>query len=254
MSGLRRSFSKFLEPADVTTLISTFRVQGYEGLQLKGAQYAQFVDDPQRALDELGTDPGIYSAIITGDSIDDEGRERIRRTVDFAAIVGAERIVFCHGHPNVGVDREMRQTFARILADIAKEATDRGVAFSLHHHYDQPVMRLEDFREFFEGLEPGELGLTVDTAHLAKSGIDDLPAFIDEFGAFVDNVHLKDYAGTAGEGEWRLFGEGDLDLVGVLEGLERADHGGWICVDEESTATLEEGLTRSREWLDANGR
>jgi inosose dehydratase len=253
MSGLRRSFSKFLEPADVTTLISTFRERGYEGLQLKGAQYAHLINDPQRALDELGTDRGIYSAIITGDSIDDEGRQRIRRTIDFAAAVGAERVVFCHGHPHEGVDRELRQQFAATLTEIAKESADRGVAFSLHHHYDQPVMELEDFREFFDGLQPGVLGLTVDTAHLAKSGITDLPGFIDEFGAFVDNLHLKDYAQTeAGEGEWRLFGEGELDLVGVLDALSRAGYDGWICVDEESSATLDEGLGHSQRWLDAH--
>jgi inosose dehydratase len=252
--SLRRSFSKFLEPAEVGTLVASYRAEGYEGLQLKGAQYADYVGEPQRALDELGTDAGTYSAIITGDSIDEDGRARIRRTVDFAAAVGAERVVFCHGHPHEGVDAALRREFAGTLTEIAKEAADSGVAFSLHHHFDQPVMELEDFREFFDGLEPGVLGLTVDTAHLAKSGIADLPAFVAEFGAYVDNLHLKDYAaGPGGTGEWRLFGEGDLDLAGVLDGLDRAGYAGWLCVDEESSASLGEGLRRSREWLDAHG-
>jgi inosose dehydratase len=255
MSGLRRSFSKFLDAAEVPALISKFRDYGYQGLQLKGAQYGHLVAEPRRALDELGSDPGIYSAVITGDSIDTEGRARIRATIDFAAAVGAERVVFCHGHPHEGVDRQLRRQFARSLTEIAKESADRGVAFSLHHHYDQPVMVLEDFREFFDGLQPGVLGLTVDTAHLAKSGIDDLPAFIDEFGGFVDNLHLKDYVSSGvGEGEWRLFGDGDLDLDGVLDGLDRVGYTGWICVDEESSATLDEGLERSRDWLDSHNR
>jgi hypothetical protein len=72
MSGLRRSFSKFLDAAEVPALISKFRDYGYQGLQLKGAQYGHLVAEPRRALDELGTDPGIYSAVITGDSIDTE--------------------------------------------------------------------------------------------------------------------------------------------------------------------------------------
>ena len=252
MSTLRRSFSKFLDPADVATLVSTFRQEGYQGLQLKGAQYTAYLAEPERALEELGSDPGIYSAVITGDSIDDEGRERIRRTIDFAAGVGAERIVFCHGHPHDGVDAAQRREFAQTLTEIARESVDRGVAFSLHHHTDQPVMVLEDFREFFDGLEPGVLGLTVDTAHLARSGIADLPAFIDEFGPFVDNLHLKDY--TRATDEWRLFGEGDLDLTGVLDALDRAGYAGWLCVDEESAASLPEGLSRSRDWLDRHGR
>lgn len=255
MSPLRRAFSKFLEPEEVPELVATYRAAGYQGLQLKGAQYADFVGSPARALEVLGTDPGTYSAVITGDAIDAAGRDRIRSTVAFAAAVGAERVVFCHGHPHEGVDAGLRRDFARTLTDIARESADAGVAFSLHHHTDQPVMELEDFREFFDGLEPGVLGLTVDTAHLARSGIADLPAFIDEFGAFVDNLHLKDYSTPVGrDGEWRLFGEGVLDLEGVLAALDRVGYTGWLCVDEESTATLPEGLRRSAEWLDAHGR
>ncbi|MCJ1704164.1 sugar phosphate isomerase/epimerase [Rathayibacter sp. VKM Ac-2926] len=250
MSVSRLAFSKFLEPAEVPVLVSSFRAEGYEGLQLKGAQYAEYVGDPSRALASLGEDPGIYSALITGDSLDEAGQERIAATIAFAAAVGAERIVFCHGHPHEGVDAAMRRSFASTLTDIASRSRDAGVAFSLHHHTDQPVMELADFREFFDGREPGVLGLTVDTAHLARSGVEDLPGFIDEFGAFVDNLHLKDYSIPVGrDGEWRVAGEGVLDLGGVLKALGRAAYAGWICVDEESEATLEEGLRRSKGWL-----
>ena len=94
-------------------------------------------------------------------------------------------------------------------------------------------MELADFREFFDGLERGVLGQTVDTAHLARSGVEDLPGFIDEFGAFVDNLDLKDYSVPMGrDGEWRVAGEGVLDLGGrgVLAALARAGYDGWICV------------------------
>ena len=250
--SLRRSFSKYLPEAEVPALIAGYRDAGYAGLQLKGYQWAPYVGEPQRALDELGADAGTYSALITGDAIDAEGRERIRSSIAFAAAVGAERIVFCHGHPHEGVDAALRREFARTLTEIASESREAGVAFSLHHHVDQPVMVLEDFREFFDGLEPGVLGLTVDTAHLAKAGIADLPGFIDEFGPHVDNLHLKDYDHATSA--WRLFGQGDLDLNGILDALDRAGYDGWLCVDEESEASLEEGFRASKEWLDANGR
>ncbi|KQQ05895.1 MULTISPECIES: sugar phosphate isomerase/epimerase family protein [unclassified Rathayibacter] len=250
MSVQRLAFSKFLKAEAVPVLIARFREEGYEGLQLKGAQYSSYIDDPSRALAELGDDPGIYSALITGDSLDEAGQERIGRTIAFAAAVGAERIVFCHGHPHDGVDASMRRSFARTLLEIAARSRGAGVAFSLHHHTDQPVMELTDFREFFDGVEPGVLGLTVDTAHLARSGVEDLPGLIDEFGAYVDNVHLKDYSVPVGrDGEWRVAGDGVLDLGGVLDALDRADYSGWICVDEESTASLEDGLRESRGWL-----
>jgi len=94
------------------------------------------------------------------------------------------------------------------------------------------------------------LGLTVDTAHLARSGVEDLPGFIDAFGPFIDNLHLKDYA----DDDWRIVGQGDLDLVGVLDALDRAGYDGWLCIDEESSASLADGFRESREWLDAQGR
>lgn len=102
MSVQRLAFSKYLEASEVPVLLGRFREEGYEGLQLKGAQYSSYIDDPSRALAELGDDPGIYSALITGDSLDEAGQERIGRTIAFAAAVGAERIVFCHGHPHEG--------------------------------------------------------------------------------------------------------------------------------------------------------
>ena len=39
----------------------------------------------------------------------------------------------------------------------------------------------------------------------------------------------------------------------VRREIARAGYEGWLCVDEESSATLDEGFRRSREWLDAHG-
>ncbi len=91
----------------------------------------------------------------------------------------------------------------------------------------------------------------MDTAHLAKSGVDDIPAFLAEFAPIVDNIHLKDYSEQdRADGEWRLLGEGELDLDGILRQLAADDFEGWLCVDEESSASLDEGFRVSRAWLD----
>ncbi len=105
-----------------------------------------------------------------------------------------------------------------------------------------------DVRAFFDGVADGDVGLTVDTGHLARSGVRDLPGFVREFGPLVDNVHLKDVR----DGAWRLLGDGDLDLVAVLAALEEIGFDGWLCVDEESDADLETGMRVSREWLDGH--
>lgn len=244
-----RAFSKMAAGAELAVLLERFHGEGYAGLQLKEAQYAPYINEPAQALDALGEIEGTYSALITGARLDEQGRTRIHQTIRFAAAVGAERIVFCHHHPHDGVDEELRRRFAVEIIELAKAAGDAGVAFSLHHHTDQPVMTLPDFREFFNGIDPGELGLTIDTGHLAKSGVADIPALIEEFAPYIDNVHLKDF-----HEEWRLLGEGALDLEGILGALERSNYDGWLCVDDETDAGVGETMAASAAWLRTQGR
>jgi sugar phosphate isomerase/epimerase len=122
---------------------------------------------------------------------------------------------------------------------------------SLHHHFDQPVMHREDFDVFFERIKAREVGLTIDTAHLAKSGITDAAEVITSFGPFIDNFHLKDFAG----GEWRVLGEGVIDFAPIFGAIGDIRYSGWISADEESGGGIIEGmracLTFMREGLEA---
>ena len=246
---MRRAFSKPVPETELDRLVGSYREAGYEGLQLKQGQYLEHVADPDGLRARWGDDPGTYSALIVFDTLGADGLPPLRSIVEFAAEVGSERVVFCHDHPRDGVDRDTLRAFAGILALEGMAARDRGVALSLHHHFGQPVMLPDDFRVFFDATGD-TVGLTIDTAHLAKSGIDDIPAFCREFAPVVDNLHLKDYA----DGEWRLLGAGTLPLADILTALDAGGYDGWLCVDEESTATLDEGFRVSREWLERNGR
>lgn len=246
---MRRAFSK-PTPDEQTfeAMMTGFRAEGYEGLQLKMGQFVPYLQEPQRFLDRWGEDTGRVSALIYFDTLDGSGAEKLAATVRFAEAVGSERVVFCHNHVREGVSETDLQEFARTISGFGADAAARGVAFSLHHHTDQPVMHPADVDVFFAAAAPGTVRLTVDTAHLARSGVADIPSFITEHAALIDNIHLKDYA----DGEWRLLGRGDLDLLGTLAALTEAGYDGWLCVDEESTADLPTGLTVSREWLDSH--
>lgn len=239
---MRIAFSKPVAPADFDRLVTDFRAEGYEGLQLKAGQFLPYVDAP-REFTAKYPQPGVASALVYYDELDDQ---RLDAVLDFAATVGSELVVFCHNRTRDSLADGERVAIAQQLAVHAKRARDLGLGFSLHHHYDHPVMLPEDVREFWGAIEPGLVGLTVDTAHLAKSGVGDIPGFLAEFAPIVDNIHLKDYA----DGEWRLLGEGELDLDGILRQLAAGGFDGWLCVDEESTASLDEGFRVSRAWLD----
>jgi inosose dehydratase len=224
-------------------LFEQYRAAGYAGLQLKGNQYADHLADPAGFRSAWGDDPGLTSALITMGALDNAGVARLRAVIAFAAATGAERVVFCHDHPRDGVTPADLRSFARTLSAIGRDSAGQGVALSLHHHFGQPVMHREDFGVFFSAAD--HVGLTVDTAHLAKSGVTDVPALIRDFAPVIDNIHLKDYDA----GEWRILGRGTLNFKDIAAALTDISYPGWLCVDEESPAPLSEGLTASRTYL-----
>jgi inosose dehydratase len=108
-------------------------------------------------------------------------------------------------------------------------------------------MHREDFDLFFDALPEPTVGLTVDTAHLVKSGVPDIAALIRDFRHVVDNVHLKDYA----DGDFRVLGEGSLDFDPVFAALREIGYDGWLCADEESGSEIRAGLEASCRFLNA---
>jgi inosose dehydratase len=108
-------------------LFSSFRAAGFEGLQLKASQYQRHLRDPARFQQEWGSDPGTVSALITGGTLEADGLAAVRQTVAFARAVKAERIVFCHFAPRAGVTPADLREYARILADLGREARESGV-------------------------------------------------------------------------------------------------------------------------------
>lgn len=219
-------------------LFREYHSTGYAGLQLKHAQYAPYINDSERFLDEWGTWPGIASALITGGPVDDEIRSRLASLLNFSESVGTETIVFCHGLSREHVTAEDIRRFARQLSELGKECEQRGVQLSLHHHYDQPVMYREDFDIFFDQLQDRTVGLTMDTAHLVKSGISDVAEIITSFAPYIDNFHMKDFAG----GDWRVLGEGDINFVPIFQAIHEIGYVGWMSADEESGGGIQEGM------------
>jgi Sugar phosphate isomerases/epimerases len=239
------AFSKpTVNEAETRTLVNEFRNYGFESLQLKGSQYLPWIDDVDRFRREWVIDPGVATTLITMGTLDPAGRERLRKVIEFAAQVGSERVVFCHDEARARFDEQLRD-YAATLSELGKESRDKGVALSLHHHYGQPVMVRHDFEVFFGAVDDGSVGLTVDTAHLAKSGINDIAGFIVDFGSVIDNLHLKDFK----NGQWRLLGQGALGWPGIFGALAKVGYSGWLCVDEESETPLVEGLSASAEFM-----
>ena len=231
-------------------LFSSFRQSGFSGLQLKGSQYARYIGRPSRFLADWGDDEGVRSALIHGSSLDPQGVDSLREVIAFASGIGSGIVVFCHARPRDSVNHDDIRLFARELSRLGEEAATVDVKISLHNHFDNPVMHRGDFDVFFGSVEPGTIGLTLDTAHLAKSGVEDIAGIVRDFGVFIDNVHLKDFR----DGQFATLGRGRIDFESVFAALHEIDFQGWLCADEESDTAVEESLKESFEFLDCGWR
>lgn len=223
---------------DTETLFSRFGSLGYDGLQLKAGQYMPFLNDPRSFIDTYGQYPGAASALICWCPLDDQGRQLLKNICTFGSAVGSEMIVFCHNAPRGGMTHDMLRAYAKELSEIGKAARDTGLVFSLHNHYDQPVMYRDDIEVFFDAVEDEAVGLTVDTAHLVKSGEHDIAGIIHQFKQIIDNYHLKDIR----DGEFKVLGTASIDFTPVFSAIRDTGYNGWVSTDEESGADMLEAM------------
>jgi sugar phosphate isomerase/epimerase len=226
-------------------LFNDYQKAGYAGLQLKGGQYAPYLLQPERFIEEWGHREGIASALITGGGLDEQGLRNLRELFQFGQKIGSEMIVFCHGVSRSQVTTEDIRTYADCLSELGKEAQQYGLKLSLHHHFDQPVMYREDFDIFFDRIQQGTVGLTIDTAHLVKSGIGNTTELIRSFASVIDNYHLKDFAA----GDWQILGRGVIDFEPIFAAIIDTGYRGWISADEESGGSIVEGLDECIHFL-----
>lgn len=226
-------------------LFTRYRPAGYEGLQLKSGQYAPYLKEPERFLEEWGHLDGIGSALITGGNLDEQGIDELRERFRFGRKIGSELIVFCHGVSRSKVTAEHIRKYADVLSGLGQEAQQHGLKLSLHHHYDQPVMYREDFDIFFDRVREGTVGLTIDTAHLVKSGLTDCTDLIRSFKSVIDNYHMKDIA----DGGWQILGRGKIAFPQIFEAIKDSGYSGWASADEESGGGIDEGLAECVSFL-----
>lgn len=237
---MRLAFSKpTAKAAELSELMATFRASGFEGLQLKQSQYAPYLHEPSRFIDDWGTIPGAAQALIIGGALDEAGRTLLRRAIALGSRIGTETLVFCHGVSREGQTAADLRRHARDLSEIGLAARDAGLKLSLHHHFGQPVMLADEVAIFFDAVTDQAVGLTVDTAHLVKSGVADVAAFIQRFAQLIDNYHMKDIRA----GGFEVLGRGEIDFTAVFAAVRQTGYTGWVSADEESGAGLRQALT-----------
>ena len=145
---------------------------------------------------------------------------------------------------------------ARRLAQAAERCRDAGVTAALHPEVGSFVESPDEIETFLERVE---LGLCLDTGHTLIGGADPV-ALARKWADRIRHVHLKDVSSDqlarlrAGEvdvetaweqGLFCPFGEGEVDLAGILAELRSYD--GWLVVEQDRIAVRIEDVETVRE-------
>ena len=180
---------------------------------------------------------------------DPAGRARrvafLRRAIDVAAILGSEAVSFWAGVPKPGVDRlEARTWLIDGLAEVAAYAKRQGVVAALE---PEPGMLIETAAEW-EALGVPDLALALDTGHCIVTQDIDPAAAVRRWAPHLGTVSLEDM--RRGEHLHLPFGEGDMDVPGVLDALEEVGFDRLVCVElSRESPQADKAIPGSIAWL-----
>ena len=161
-----------------------------------------------------------------------EGRSRrvafLKRAIDVGAILGSEAVSFWAGVPKPGVHPEdARGWLTEGLADVAAHAATVGIDPALEPEPGMLVETVDDYAAIARDL-PG-LMLALDTGHCIVTGERDPADAVREFEPRIATVSIEDM--KQGEHVHLAFGDGDMDVPGVLDALEAIRFDRLVCVE-----------------------
>ncbi|KQP62599.1 xylose isomerase [Methylobacterium sp. Leaf111] len=165
--------------------------------------------------------------LVSGDA---SGRARrigfLKRAVDIAAILQSEAVSFWAGVPKPGIDPDAARLWLREgLTEVVAYAAEQNVVACLE---PEPGMLIETLDDYAALDLPG-LKLALDTGHCLVTGERDPAVAVGEFADRIGTVALEDMA--RGIHVHLPFGEGDMDVPGVLDALEAIRFDRLICVE-----------------------
>jgi len=168
---------------------------------------------------------------------------------------------------SIGLDTSGWRRLSEGVARAADLARRRGFAPTFHHH---TATFVEAPWEIERMLELTDVGLLLDTGHLALGGGDPTEALRD-WGERINHVHVKDVRADVLAGviadradmpeAWRRgvfceLGTGDVDLDSFFAELARSQYSDWLVVEQDmvpqspqDAADAEASQVRNRAWL-----
>ncbi len=198
---------------------------------------ARFLLDPRQKHE-----PTLVSAQAEGRAL---RLEFLTRALEVAAECGAEAMSFWGGVAKPGVPAgQARAWVAEGAAEIVRRAQRLGTVAALE---PEPGMVIETPAEW-EALGIEGLRLALDTGHCVVTGEIEPADAVRRWAGRLGTVSIEDMA--RGVHVHLPFGEGDMDVPGVLRALDETGFGGLACVElSRESHRADTMVPQSLAWL-----
>lgn len=152
------------------------------------------------------------------------------------------------------------------LNRLGKEASDRGIAMTFHHHMGTVVQTAAEVDYMMEHTDPRYVNLLFDSGHFAYCGEDPV-AMVKKYVKRIKHVHLKDirpdivkkvkdenlsFLQGVREGAFTIPGDGCVDFDSIFKVLSENDYEGYMLVEAEqdpAKANPLEYAIRARKYI-----
>lgn len=247
------------------------RQAGFCGIEM-GGKFPRRARDLRPVLDRHGLAlvSGWYSAQLRRRKAAEE-MAAVADHLDLMVAMGCSVMVFAEGHGSTDGDPAMPMSrrpvldeadwpgFCARLDEVARRLRDRGVRLAFHHHMGTVIQTEAEIDRLMDATS-ADVGLLLDTGHLAYAG-GDPAAVARRHGGRIVHVHCKDvrravlddalsrdlsFMRAVLEGVFTVPGDGAVEFPAVLRALRRADYQGWLVVEAEQDPAKAHPLTYAR--------
>ena len=257
------------------TCLSEARAAGYAGIELGGKfpREARILG-PLLERHGLRLVSGWYSAQLARRGAEEEA-SAVEPHRALLVALGCRVMVFAEGHGSTDGDPRARLSarptlspaqwgsFCERLNALAAHLRAHGIRLAFHHHMGT-VVQTEDEVDRLMRDTSDDVGLLLDTGHLAFAGGDPVAA-ARRHGARIVHVHCKDvrapvlrdalardasFLAAVLDGVFTVPGDGAIDFAAVLAALRAARYSGWLVVEAEQDPAKAHPLTYARMGFD----
>lgn len=216
---------------------------GLTGIEPSSWILQEYFADPSLMIDLLDKEGLQLASIGAGGgfrdtTLSEEELNSVEKVFDYVKSFPEPRITLSHGSGDRSDLAERQRNAIACINEIGKRATDRGITCAFHPTSGSPsIFRTpDDYKVMLDLLDTSVVGYCADSGHIVNGGMDVVDIFTT-YASVIRHVHLKD---ITADKIWAPMGEGIIEFPRLLKILHDADYGGWIDMEEESAAAVED--------------